>query len=107
MKRYGRVIRVKEDKIEEYKRLHGAVWLEVQRTLKECHIQNYSIYYRDGYLFSYYEYVGEDYESDMEKMAKDAKIQEWWKLTDSCQEPVISAKPGEWWANMEEVFHLD
>ena len=37
--------------------------------IQECNIRNYSIYYRDGYLFSYYEYVGDDYEADMAKMA--------------------------------------
>ena len=30
-----------------------------------------------------------------------------WKLTDPCQQPVESAAPGQWWAPMNEVFHLD
>lgn len=75
--------------------------------LKQCNIQNYSIYYRDGYLFSYLEYTGSDFEADMEKMAQDSLTQEWWKLTDPCQVPVESAGEGVWWADMEEVFHLD
>lgn len=107
MKRYGFVIQVKEDKLEEYKKLHRAVWEDVKKKIKEVHIDNYSIYYRDGYLFSYYEYCGEDYERDMEKMAMDSRTKEWWKLTDLCQIPVASAKPDEHWAAMEEVFHLD
>ena len=105
--RYGWVIKVKPDKLEEYKALHADPWPEVNRMLKECNIRNYSIYYRDGLLFSYLEYTGVDFESDMAKMAADPVTREWWKLTDPCQEPVESAGEGEWWADMEEVYHLD
>jgi L-rhamnose mutarotase len=43
----------------------------------------------------------------MEKMAADPVTQRWWALTDPCQEPVDNRKAGEWWAEMEEVFHCD
>jgi len=107
MKRYGQVIRVRPERLEEYKRLHQAVWPEVLSTIKKGRIQNYSIFYRDGYLFSYFEYRGDNYEADMAKMAKDPRTREWWALTDPCQQPVETAKKGEWWAAMEEVFHAD
>ncbi len=58
-------------------------------------------------LYSYYEYIGNDYEKDMQRMAADPVTQEWWKLTDPCQQPVENRAPGEWWAAMEEVFHTD
>lgn len=105
--RYGWVIQVKPEKLDEYKRLHADPWPEVDSMLKECNIQNYSIYYRDGLLFSYLEYTGVDFETDMAKMAADSMTNVWWELTDPCQEPVSSAKEGEWWADMEEVYHLD
>ena len=60
MKRYGQVIGVNPEKLEEYKKLHAAAWPGVLKMIKECNIQNYSIYYKDGLLFSYYEYIGED-----------------------------------------------
>ena len=107
MKRYGWVIKVRPEKLEEYKRLHAAVWPGVLKMIKECNIQNYSIYYRDGQLFSYLEYTGSDFDADKAKMAADPVTQEWWKATDPCQEPVETAKEGEWWADMEEVFHMD
>ena len=107
MQRYGSVIKLKPEKLDEYIALHANVWPEVLRMIKECHIRNYSIYYKDGFLFGYYEYLGEDYEADMKKMADDKNTQAWWKLTDPCQEPLESAKPGEWWASMEEFFHVD
>jgi len=107
VKRFGWVIKVKPEKLEDYKKLHVNPWPEVNAMIKECNIQNYSIYYRDGLLFSYLEYTGNDFEADMEKMAADSITREWWKLTDPCQEPVDSAEEGVWWADMEEVYHLD
>ena len=41
------------------------------------------------------------------EIAEDEVSKEWWKLTDPCQEPVESAGEGVWWADMEEVYHLD
>lgn len=107
VKRYGWVIKVKPEKLDYYKELHANPWPEVNAMLKECNIQNYSIYYRDGLLFSYLEYTGTDFDADMKKMAADPMTQKWWKETDPCQEPVDSAKEGVWWADMEEVYHLD
>lgn len=105
--RYGSVIKVKPEKLQEYRSLHAAVWPGVLARITACHIRNYSIYYKDGYLFSYYEYTGTDYAADMAKMAADPETQRWWSLTDPCQEPLDSRSDGEWWAQMEEVFHLD
>jgi L-rhamnose mutarotase len=107
MQRYGSVIRLKPEKQAEYRELHTQVWPDVLRIIRECNIRNYSIYFKDGYLFSYYEYHGEDYPADMQKMAADPVTQAWWKLTDPCQEPLESRQPGEKWASMEEYFHLD
>jgi L-rhamnose mutarotase len=107
MTRYGSVIKVKPEKFEEYKTLHAAVWPSVLKTITECNIRNYSIYYKDGYLFGYYEYYGVDYAVDMAKMAADPETKRWWSFTDPCQEALDSRAPGEWWAGMEELFHLD
>lgn len=107
MQRYGSVIKLKAEKLEEYKRLHADVWPEVLKKIRECNIRNYSIYYKDGLLFSYFEYHGDDFAADMRRMAADPQTQAWWKLTDPCQEPLESSKPGEWWASMEEFFHVD
>lgn len=105
--RKGAVIKVKPEKLDFYKELHANSWEGVNSKLKECNIRNYSIYYRDGYLFSYFEYIGNNWKEDMNKLAADSTIRAWWKLTDPCQEPVSFAKDGEWWADMEEVYHLD
>jgi L-rhamnose mutarotase len=107
MQRLGSVIRVKPEKLAEYKTLHAAAWPGVLKRIYESNIRNYSIYYRDGLLFSYMEYIGTDYKSDMDAIAADPITQQWWALTDPCQEPVPSAEKGDWWAPLEEVFHTD
>lgn len=107
MQRYGSVIKLKAEKLAEYKKLHLSVWPEVLKTIRDCNIRNYTIYYKDGFLFSNFEYIGNDFAVDMRKMAADRKTQEWWELTDPCQEPLETRQPGEWWASMEEFFHVD
>ncbi len=107
MERFGSIIRLKPEKLDEYKELHAHVWPDVLKMIKVCNIQNYSIYYKDGYLFSYFEYTGNDFSVDMKKMAADPTTQSWWKLTEPCQKPLESRSEGEWWAIMEEFFHLD
>jgi L-rhamnose mutarotase len=107
MTRYGMVIRIKPECLQEYVAYHAKVWPEVLATIHACNIRNYSIYHKDDYLFSYFEYVGEDFESDMAQMARDPKTREWWALMGPMQEPLETRAPGEWWAKMTEVFHTD
>ncbi len=112
MKRYSSVIRLQPDKIEEYKRLHAAAWPDVLAMIRACNIRNYSIYLRrldDGqhYLFSYFEYHGDDFDADMAKMAADPTTQKWWDCCKPCHIPLSDRNEGEWWASMEEVFHYD
>jgi L-rhamnose mutarotase len=107
MQRYGMVIKVKPDKFREYKQLHVQVWPDVLKMIKECNIRNYSIYHRDGCLFSYFEYVGNDFDTDMAKMAADPTTQKWWDVCKPCLEPLETRAKGELWATMEELFHCD
>ena len=107
MKRYGQVIGVKKDRLDEYRAYHANVWPEVLTMIYECNIRNYSIFYRDGLLFAYFEYVGSDYDADMAKMAADPKTQEWWEIMMPMQQPLESCDEGEWWADMAQVFHVD
>jgi L-rhamnose mutarotase len=107
MKRFGSVIKIKPDKLEEYKKLHKNIWPQVAKVITECNIKNYSIYHKNGYLFSYFEYTGKNYNSDMEKMAADPTTQKWWDICKPMQIPLDTRKKGEWWAEAEEVFHQD
>jgi L-rhamnose mutarotase len=107
VKRYGQLLRVRPERFEEYRAYHVRVWPEVLATIRACNIRNYSIYHKDGFLFAYYEYLGNDHDADMARMAADPKTREWWSIMMPMQEPLATRAEGEWWARMEEVFHTD
>jgi L-rhamnose mutarotase len=109
MQRMGMVIGLEPSKVAEYKELHAAVWPEILELISSCNITNYSIFLKEpeDLLFGYWEYVGSDFDADMAKMAASPKNQEWWSVCIPCQKPLETRRQGEWWAMMEEVFHLD
>lgn len=109
MQRMGMVLRLRADKVEEYKRLHAAVWPEILEMLSAHGITNYSIFLKEpeNLLFGYWEYRGADFEADAAAMAENPRNKEWWAVCMPCQQPLEHRGPGEWWAMMEEVFHLD
>jgi L-rhamnose mutarotase len=105
--RVGQVIDVRHDRIEDYERLHAAVWPTVLAAIRRANIRNYTIYRHGTRLFATFEYLGEDYAADMAGMAADANVQAWWKLTDAMQEPLPDREPGSWWMTIPEVFHTE
>jgi len=110
--RFGSVTGLKPGKLEYYKQLHAAAWPAVLKKIKECNIQNYSIYLKEiegkPFLFSYFEYTGKDFDADMKKMAADSTTQRWWKETDPCQQPLPdAAAKGATWSSMEAIFHTN
>lgn len=112
VQRYGSVIGIPKEGIAEYRRLHANTWPSVLRMINKCNIRNYSIYLGEVepdkyYLFSYFEYIGSDFDADKVGMAKDKTTQNWWKHTDPLQKPLPTRKQGEWWAGWEEVFHFE
>jgi L-rhamnose mutarotase len=107
MQRFGQIIGVKPEHLASYKAYHARVWPEVLDMIAKCNIRNYSIFQKDALLFAYFEYHGTDFAADMAKMAADPKTQEWWKIMMPMQDPLSTRKEGEWWAVMDEVFHVD
>jgi L-rhamnose mutarotase len=111
VRRFGQVIGLKPGKQLIYNMLHAHPWKPINKMIKECNIQNYSIYETelDGklYLFSYFEYTGNDFDADTARMAKDQVTQAWWKLTDPCQIRLPGTPEGAQWKQIPEVYHLD
>jgi L-rhamnose mutarotase len=109
MKRFGQLIGLAPEVLEEYRRYHSAVWPEILGAIRAAGIRNYSLFHCDGKLFAYFEYDGPDAEFDerMRTLARAPRMREWWDIMDSMQRPVEGRSPGDWWANMEEVFHTD
>ena len=94
MRRFGQVIGVRPDRIEEYERLHAETWPGVLAAIRAANIRNYSIFRHGTQLFAYFEYVGDDFAADMAAMAADPTVIEWWKLTDAMQEPTPRSRTG-------------
>ncbi len=111
MKRIGQIIYLKPERHADYARIHASVWPDVLATIHRANIRNYSIYHWNGILFAYFEYIGEDFDSDMASIASDPITREWWQLTDLMQSPVqgnsSGSHEGRWWTDMEELFHED
>jgi L-rhamnose mutarotase len=106
-RRYALVLRLKPGRFEEYKRLHQAVWPGVLERMSASSIRNHSVFHKDGWLFSYFEYWGDDLEADMRLIATDLETRRWWAVMEPMQDPLPARAPGEWWARMEEIFHTD
>jgi L-rhamnose mutarotase len=106
-RRIAQVVGVRAGMKDEYLRLHSAVWPEVEQKITECGIRNYTIFLMGDTLFSYYEYVGDDYDADMARIAADPASQRWWTFTDPCQERLPGTPEGKMWLELPEIWHLD
>ena len=98
---------MKSEAYDKYVEYHSKVWPGVLKTICDCNIRNYSIFYKDNTFLAYSEYVGENFDADMAKMAADPMTQEWWAIMKPMQQPIPTRTEGEWWADMKEVFHVD
>lgn len=106
MQRVGFVLKVKEDKIEEYKKVHRQVWPEMIEALRETGWKNYSLFLRgDGLLFGYLE--TDDFEKAREEMAKKEINEKWQAQTAPFFEALEGQRPDEGLMLLEEVFHMD
>ncbi|KAL2160717.1 hypothetical protein VTH06DRAFT_914 [Thermothelomyces fergusii] len=112
-RRFAQIVKLKPEYVDKYKEIHAAVWPEVLDQIKDCNIQDYSIFHDadSGVLFASFKYVGTDYAADMERMRANPKVREWWRMTDEMQESLVpGAKDSEsgepsWWKPVEEVFY--
>jgi L-rhamnose mutarotase len=106
VRRFGMAARLVPEKREEYLRLHGDVWTQVEATITACGIRNFTIFVLGDVIFGYYEYVGDDYETDQARMAQDATTQRWWAQTAPCQLPFEPGSSEPNWQQFDEVWHL-
>lgn len=109
MQRMAHVIALRPEHKDAYIALHADVWPQVLARLSASNITNYSIFLREPemLMFSYWEYTGQDFAADSAAIAADPVTRDWWEICGPMQAPLDSRAPGEWWAAMEEVFHLD
>lgn len=107
MKRVGFVLKVKPDKIEEYKQHHKQVWPEMLQALSEAGWHNYSLFVRqDGSLFGYFE-TPESLEAAQAQMAQKEVNTRWQEFMAPYFESPDNSRPDEMFLELIEVFHLD
>ncbi len=107
MKRIGFLLKVKSDKLAEYKAFHKAVWPEMQAALRETGWHNYSLFIRDdGLLFGYFE-TPVSLEEAQAAMAKTEINTRWQETMAPFFEIPPGARPDQMLIELEEIFHLD
>ena len=102
MERFIQYSDLKPEKVEDYVSLHAEPWPELLELIADCNIHNYSISVRGTQVFTYFEYTGEDYDEDMEKMAASPVMQKWWTYSKPC---FLHHDKGEYYEPLTEVFY--
>ena len=105
MKRVCFVLRVKPDRIEEYKDRHRAVWPEMLDALRDTGWTNYSLFLRDdGLLIGYLE--TQDFDCARSRMARLEVNQQWQREMAAFFLQADGQLPDQTMVSLEEIFHL-
>ena|SRR6185369_8016868 len=98
-------LRVKADRLEEYKARHKEVWPEMRQALHDAGWRNYSLFLReDGLLVGYVETP--DFERALQLMSATDVNRRWQAQMADFFDGVPGRKADEQMAPLAEVFHL-
>jgi len=100
------LLKVRSEKVEEYKQRHVEVWPEMLRALKKAGWHNYSLFMRqDGILVGYFE--TSDFEEARIAMRNHPINGQWQAEMSEYFEPMANGGVDESMIPLDEVFHLD
>lgn len=103
MQRVCFLLKVRPDRIEEYRERHQAVWPDMLGALREAGWRNYSLFLReDGLLVGYLETA--DFEAARAAMARTGVNTRWQEEMAPYFE---DGRPDEGLLSLGEIFHLD
>ncbi|MEU6431699.1 L-rhamnose mutarotase [Microbispora sp. NPDC046973] len=105
MERVCFVLRVRPDRLEEYRERHREVWPEMRAALRETGWHNYSLFLRDDGLLVGYLETG-DFEAAKAAMAE-RQVNARWQAEMAPFFEGLDGAPDEGMAALREVFHLD
>ena len=106
MKRIGFLLKVKQDKVAEYKAHHVGVWPDMLDALRRTGWRNYSLFLRDdGLLLGYFE-AEDSFQASLDGMAREEINRRWQDFMAPYFEGV-GAHADKMMMELEEVFHLD
>ena len=107
MKRVGFLLKVRQDKLEEYKQRHQAVWDDMLAALRRNGWHNYSLFVReDGLMFGYFE-AAVSFQASLDGMEKEEVNERWQASMAPFFEALGDARPDQGMLELAEVFHLD
>ncbi|MEU7089776.1 L-rhamnose mutarotase [Streptomyces achromogenes] len=105
MQRVCFLLKVRADRLDEYRARHAAVWPEMLDALAAAGWHNYSLFLReDGLLVGYLE--TEDFAAAQARMAATDVNARWQKEMAPFFESLEGARPDEAMRPLTEVFHL-
>ena len=105
MQRICFLLKVKPDRLDEYKRRHAAVWPDMLEALRETGWRNYSLFLRDdGLLVGYCETP--DFEAAVAGMQDREVNARWQAEMAEFFEDTGGEKADKAMRPLEEVFHL-
>jgi L-rhamnose mutarotase len=100
------LLKVRQDRLEEYKARHAQVWPEMQDALRESGWHNYSLFLRpDGLVIGYLE--ADNFEKCRANMKHHPVNARWQKEMAPLVESLNGAAVDDTFFPLEEVFHLD
>jgi L-rhamnose mutarotase len=106
MKRVCFLLKVRPERLEEYRRRHQAVWPEMLDALRAAGWHNYSLFLReDGLLAGYLETP--DFDAALAAMARTDVNARWQAELAPFFEELDGSRPDEGMSTLDEVFHLD
>jgi len=106
MQRICFLLKVRPERLEEYKARHQTVWPDMLAALSETGWHNYSLFMRDdGLLVGYLE--TEDFEAARQGMALREVNERWQADMAPFFEALDGRRPDEGMMPLQEVFHLD
>ncbi len=107
MKRIGFILRVKQDRLEEYKARHKAVWPEMKEALRRHGWHNYSLFLADdGLLFGYFE-TPESLQAAQDGMSREDVNTRWQTEMAPFFENLGGKHADEGMVELEQVFYLE
>ncbi len=105
MRRFGFISKIKPGMLNKYKELHDGIWDDVVKAAHMHNLRNYTIFHKDGLLFSYFEYVGTDFEGDIKKKNILPAVKKWQQACGEClqvDDVCANSNPE---TLLDEIFH--
>jgi L-rhamnose mutarotase len=107
MRRIGFLLKVKEEKVAEYKKHHQNVWPDMLEALRRNGWHNYSLFMQEGgLLFGYFE-TPDSFQAALDGMSQEEINTRWQEFMAPYFESPDGARPDQMLVELAEVFHLD